>query len=271
MDELEHYLKKRAVGNIVSGQCLDEAGARFELTRAEVERLALHFSLLPARYQRNQQMLDIAQQRLLIDSRVSVVGCGGLGGHIIEQLARLGVGEIQIIDGDVFEEHNLNRQLYASERVLGIPKVDVACQRVREINPAVEVFPVRAHLDSSNASHLLRSAEVVADAVDNLDTRQVIASSCCQLGIPMVHGAIAGWFGHITTVYPDDPAIGKIYPQQTGHGIEQELGNPAFAPAMIASMQVAEICKILLGLPGQLRHRKLVIDLLDMEVQEIPL
>jgi molybdopterin/thiamine biosynthesis adenylyltransferase len=87
----------------------------------------------------------------------------------------------------------------------------------------------------------------------------------------MVHGAIGGWYGHVTTIYPGDSAIDKIYPQQTGRGIEQELGNPAFTPAVIASLQVAEVCKVLLGAQGQLRHRQLVVDLLHMEIHEVAL
>lgn len=271
MKQLQHYLQQQATGNIVSGKCLDEARTRFSLTHAEVERLALQFSLLPARYQRNQQAISIAQQRNLNASRVSVVGCGGLGGYILEQLARLGVGRIQIIDGDDFEEHNLNRQLYSSEQVLGESKVDVAARRIREINPATLVIPVKARLDSGNASRLLQDADVVADAVDNLDTRHLVAATCRELGLPMVHGAIGGWCGHVTTIYPEDTGLDKIYPQQTGRGIEQELGNPAFTPAVIASLQAAEVCKVLLGAQGQLRHRQLVVDLLHMEIHEVAL
>ncbi len=271
MKQLQHYLQQQATGNIVSGKCLDEARTRFSLTHAEVERLALQFSLLPARYQRNQQAISLAQQRTLNASRVSVVGCGGLGGYILEQLARLGVGRIQIIDGDDFEEHNLNRQLYSSEQVLGESKVDVAARRIREINPATLVIPVKARLDSGNASRLLQDADVVADAVDNLDTRHLVAATCRELGLPMVHGAIGGWYGHVTTIYPEDTGLDKIYPQQTGRGIEQELGNPAFTPAVIASLQAAEVCKVLLGAQGQLRHRQLVVDLLHMEIHEVAL
>ena len=103
MDELKRYLEEHATDGILPGECLDQARVRFSLTHTEVERLALQLSLLPARYQRNRQTINITQQRHLGSSTVSVVGCGGLGGYIIEQLARLRVGKIRVIDGDVFE------------------------------------------------------------------------------------------------------------------------------------------------------------------------
>lgn len=269
MIELKEFLQKHAVERLLPGSCLDEACRHFALSHAEVERAALQAALLPARYQRNLTTLSVDQQLQLCTSRVSVVGCGGLGGYLIEQLARLGVGEIQIIDGDVFEEHNLNRQLYATTSVLGMSKVAVAARRVGEINPAITVVTVDQRLDGTNGDYLLHNAKVVADAVDNLDTRHQLARCCHRLGIPMVHGAIAGWYGHVTTIYPGDTTLEKLYPSQTGCGIERELGNPAFTPAVVASLQVAEVCKILLGKQGQLRNRVLNIDLLEMEVEEL--
>ena len=227
MNELKRYLEQHAVAGVVPGECLNEARLRFSLTHSEIERLALGLSLLPGRYQRNRETISVEQQRLLNSSRVSVVGCGGLGGYIIEQLTRLGVGEIQLIDGDVFEEHNLNRQLYSSPDMLGASKVDVAIRRVHEINPAVRVLAAKERLDLNNGRRLLEGANIVAGAVDSLEARHHIAACCRELGIPMVHGAIAGWYGQISTIYPEDPGPEKLYPQRSGKGIEQELGNPA--------------------------------------------
>jgi len=269
MTELSEFLKSNAVENLLPGSCLEEARGRFSVSHAEIERHTLQSSLLPARYQRHHKSITIEQQLILFNSRVTVVGCGGLGGYIVEQLARLGIGEIQIVDDDVFEDHNLNRQLYASPQVLGKTKVGVAAKRIKEINPAVCVIPVTERFNQMNGCRLLAESNVVADAVDCIVTRHQLAESCSQLGIPMVHGAIAGWYGHICTIYPGDKSLEKIYPDHGNKvGIEQDLGNPAFTPAVIASFEVAEICKVLLGKSGQLRNRTLTIDLLDMEIEE---
>jgi len=272
MKELSEFLKEKAVENLLSRDCLEEAKARFSLNYAEIERCSLQASLLPSRYQRNQKSISVEQQLQLFNSRVTVVGCGGLGGYIVEQLARLGVGQIQVIDDDVFEDHNLNRQLYSSLQVLGKTKASVAAQRVMEINPAVTVIPYNERLTYENGIRLLQGSHVVADAVDNIDTRYQLAKVANELNIPLVHGAIAGWYGHICTIYPGDDSLTKLYPQHLEKTpIEQDLGNPAFTPAVIASFEVAEICKILLGKEGLLRNRTLSIDLLNMEIEEFTL
>ncbi|HZV82209.1 MAG TPA: ThiF family adenylyltransferase, partial [Geobacteraceae bacterium] len=101
-------------------------------------------------------------------------------------------------------------------------------------------------------------------------TRLDLADSCAELGIPLVHGAIGGWYGQVTTQFPGDDTLQQIYRHwASGKGVEQQLGNPSFTPAVVASLQVAEVCKVLLGAGEPLRGRKLVINLLDMEFEEI--
>ena len=102
---------------------------------------------------------------------------------------------------------------------------------------------------------------------DNIATQLELAEVCSTLNIPLVHGAIAGWYGHVYTIFPQDISLQKIYNNWDGSTIDQSLGNPAFTPAVVASLQVAEICKILLNKKGLLRHKKLLIDLLDMEFE----
>ena len=102
-----------------------EAARLFSLGLNQVDKIALSHNLLPSRYQRNRSMISIEQQLALLLSKVAVIGCGGLGGYIIEELARLGVGTIVVVDPDMFEEHNLNRQLLCTQELLGRKKVDV--------------------------------------------------------------------------------------------------------------------------------------------------
>ncbi|HTZ18035.1 MAG TPA: ThiF family adenylyltransferase, partial [Dissulfurispiraceae bacterium] len=143
MDRLKDYLKTHAVNDVVQQDVLNEAAMRFGLTHRLLEKAALESGVLPVRYQRNRNTLSIEQQLALFQSRVAVVGCGGLGGYLIEELARLGVGTIVAIDPDKFEEHNLNRQILCTLETIGSPKVAAAADRVQKINPAVTLVPVR--------------------------------------------------------------------------------------------------------------------------------
>ncbi len=272
MENLQTFLKERAAADLISWSHQQEAAERFELSLAEVEEEILASGLLPARYQRNRQMISTTQQLQLFRSSVAVVGAGGLGGYILEQLARLGVGQIISIDDDVFEENNLNRQLLSTPGKLGRVKVEVAAERIAEINPAVTLRPVRARLGQDNGAAILAGADCVVDAIDNVTGRLELEEICESLQIPLVHGAIAGWYGHVSTVFPGERTLRKIYRHwRGGKGVEQQLGNPSFTPAVAASFEVAEVCKVLLGQGRPLRNRQLTMNLLDMEVEEVPL
>jgi molybdopterin/thiamine biosynthesis adenylyltransferase len=204
----------------------------------------------------------------LFRSRVAVIGCGGLGGYVVEELSRMGVGNIVVIDPDVFEEHNLNRQLFSSTENLGTAKVEAASRRIREINPAVTMVPVQAAFSAMNGEELLAGCQLAVDALDTISTRLELAEVCASLRIPLVHGAIAGWFGHVATQFPGDDTLQTIYGTwKTGKGVEQTLGNPSFTPAVIASLEVAEVCKLLTGQGTPLRGRQLMIDLFSMEME----
>jgi molybdopterin/thiamine biosynthesis adenylyltransferase len=272
MTPLATFLRAKAPSDLISWHDQCQAAKDFELTLAAVEETILETGLLPARYQRNQQMISTAQQLRLLRSTVAVVGAGGLGGYILEELARLGVGQIIVIDDDVFEEHNLNRQILSSPAKLGRVKVEVSAERLAEINPAVTVRAVRARFDKAQGATLLAGADCVVDAVDNVTSRLELEELCEALQLPLVHGAIGGWYGHVMTIFPGDRSLAKLYRHWSGgKGIEAQLGNPAFTPAVVASFEVAEVCKILLGQGRLLRNRQLNINLLDMEVEEIPL
>jgi molybdopterin/thiamine biosynthesis adenylyltransferase len=270
MDPLRTFLQEHAAEDLLPWRQQLEAAARFALSCGQVEEVALELGLLPARYQRNRQAISISGQLALFRSRVAVIGCGGLGGYVIEQLARLGVGEIVAIDPDIFEEHNLNRQLLSSPRNLGEAKVEAARARVADINPAVTLLPVREAFGRSNGRELLEGVLLVVDALDSIPVRLELAEVCNELNLPLVHGAIGGWYGHVATQFPGDNTIQTIYKSWVeGKGIEKQLGNPAFTPAVVASLEVAEACKIILGEGALLRQRKLAVDLLAMEFHDI--
>jgi molybdopterin/thiamine biosynthesis adenylyltransferase len=270
MESLPIYIRDHADGQLLHWKNHVEAAKHFGLTIAHVEEAALERGILPARYQRNRTVISVNDQLTLFHSSVAVIGCGGLGGYIVEELARLGVGRIVVIDPDVFEEHNLNRQLFSSPANLDTAKVEAAAKRIGEINPAVTLVPVQTAFSLENGAELLVGCQIAVDALDSIQVRLELADVCTAMNIPLVHGAIAGWFGHVTTQFPGDGTVQAIYRSwKAGKGVEQTLGNPSFTPAVIASLEVAEVCKLLLGHGTLLRGRQLIIDLLSMEMHLI--
>ena len=220
------------------------------------------------RYSRNFDALTPEGFDRLRRSRVLVVGCGGLGGRIIELLARAGVGALTVVDGDVFEESNLNRQLLSTEALLGHSKALAAADRVRAINSGVEVTPVEAFLSAENAAGLVAGQDLVMDALDNTDARAVLAAACADAGVPMVHGAICGWFAQVSTILPGSGALQRIYP---AGGASKNKTSLSVTPALCAGLQVAEALKLLTGQEPSLAGKLLFVDLRSMDWQVVDL
>lgn len=272
MNGLPSFILEQSREGLLSWKAEQIAVNRYGSTVRNVEQIALEQGIMPARYQRNSQTISVEQQLCLHNSKTAIIGCGGLGGYIIEELARLGVGEIVAVDPDVFEEHNINRQLYSSPENLGFAKVEAAATRVHLINPAVNIIPVKERFSEESGQVMLAGIHVAVDGLDSVSTRLSLSRVCRKLTIPLVHGAICGWFGQVTTQFPGETTIEQLYGScLADKGMEKKEGNPAFTPAVVASLQVAEVCKILLGLGCTLRRRMLYINLLDMELEEIPL
>lgn len=234
----------------------------FGMTLRQVERFAIEQRILPARYHRSLGTVGFDGQDKLLKAAVAVIGAGGLGGWILEGLARMGVGKLVVIDADVFEENNLNRQLLATESALGEPKAAVAAARIAQVNAATEVVAHQVWADAGNLPDLLRDAQVAVDALDTLPARLELQQAASEAGIPMVHGAIAGYTGQVMTILPGDPGLFALYgggpvPQR---GIETTVGNPAATPMMIAAWQIQEVVKLITGRGEILRHRLLLMD-----------
>jgi molybdopterin-synthase adenylyltransferase len=249
---------------------IKEIAASSQTTQAEVEKLALQSSVIPSRYERNIGTLGRDGQIKLLDSCVGVCGLGGLGGYIAEMLARFGVGRLILVDGDVFSENNLNRQALATEADLGRPKVEVAAEKLALINSSVEVSIHHSFLRSGDATRIFSSADLVVDALDTVSCRLDLEEACRQLGIPLVHGAIAGNCGQVMTVFPDDPGLKCLYTEGGDKGVETSEGNPPTTPALVAALEVQEAIKALCG--GELLSRGfLLLDTSCNLYQFIPL
>ncbi len=266
---LREFLASRVEGDLLPWSSQLEACERFGLSTPATELAALEAGYLPSRYRRNRTTLSVEDQLRLFRSRVAIIGCGGLGGYLVEELARLGVGSLVLVDPDVFEEHNLNRQLLSSVARLGTPKVRAGRDRVTEINPAVTVAAHQVSFGAANGRTLLSGCSAVVDGLDNVLVRRELAGLCRDLDLPLVHGAIAGWYGQVTVQMPGGDITPWLRASPEGKGVETRLGNPSYTPAVIASLQVAELAKVLLGRGKPLDGRVLFVDLLNMKFEEL--
>ncbi len=219
---------------------------------------------LEGRYARNRKTLSDEDQLKLSASCVAIVGCGGLGGYIAEELARIGVGRLVLIDGDRLEVSNLNRQIMATELNIGKWKVEAARDRLKIANSEVQVDVIRDWFEEEKGPELFRDVDLVCDALDSLPTRVVLERVCHQKGLPLVFASIAGWFGQIGVSLPGDCSVFRLFGRGE-QGVESAWGNPAFTPAVLASLSVVETVKLLVGRQPSLRHAWLQVDLLTME------
>ena len=204
---------------------------------------------------------------ILREKRVCVVGCGGLGGYIIEILARVGVGALTVVDGDDFDVTNLNRQLLSDETVIGAKKAEAAVARVKKINSDVTTTVAAEFFAEDNSHRLLAACDLVVDALDSVESRRVLAAVCANKGLFIVHGAISGWHGQVTVVAPGSGVFDKLYPPRAFDAPKK--GNPAFTPAVCASIQATEAIKLLCGRPSSLFGKLLLMDLRTMEFTKI--
>lgn len=222
---------------------------------------------MQARYARNVPALTEEECQLLRRKRVLIVGCGGLGGHLIDQLARIGIGAIRAVDGDVFECSNLNRQLLSDVSLLGTDKAAAAAARVSQVNPEVEIEAIEAFLTEENALSLLEGCDAVLDGLDNVHSRKVLAEACRKAGVPYIYGAISGWAAQAAISMPGDQLLEILFPEDV---VIQDKSVLSFTPALCASMQTALCVKLLTGRPvetGTLYY----FDLLNQEFETIPM
>lgn len=241
------------------------------MSPGEVSARALESGFLPLRYAKNVGTVGLDGQAKLLRSRVVIVGAGGIGGNAAELLARMGVGSLLLVDPDVFEETNLNRQNFSAEDTLGSSKVEVVRDRLSTINCDVNVEAHRLAAVPENLPGLLSGADAAIDGLDNFYDRVQLQAACRDAGVVMVHGAIAGSSLQVMTIFPGDPGLESLVEpgslEDKARGIEVETGNPATTPAMVAAIQVAEALKVILGRGEPLRGRMFYMDLSDLSVE----
>lgn len=224
------------------GQTIAEA---FGIVLRDVERRALENEILPQRYRRNWSALGLRAQLRLHTSTVALVGLGGLGGYVLELLARCGVGHVRGVDGDVFEPSNLNRQLLSEQATLGQPKVEAATRRVQAINPTIVFDPVQEMFGYTEFVQWIAQSDLVVDALGGTRIRLALHKAAAEQGVQVVSAAVAGATGIIATIAPGDEGLRALW--QDERGAEEDMGCLAHGVAVLAGMQCAEVVNILSG------------------------
>lgn len=220
------------------------------------------------RFARNKQTISEKQQQILAEARVLVIGCGGLGSHVVEGLARIGIMNFGLCDFDVFEVSNLNRQLNALETTIGKSKALMASERLKSINVDVKA---KVYLDKyPNAEILadLSDYDLVIDCLDSIAMRKQLEIDCLRLGKTLIHGAIAGHFGYFGVITKDNPLM--ALQENRDDSVEKQLGNPYYIVATVASMQVMLAVRVLTS-QSYLENGFYVIDLVDLSIEKIEL
>ncbi len=213
------------------------------------------------RFSRNVPAISEEEQLMLKDKKAVVIGCGGLGGYVIENLVRLGVGYLTVVDGDKFDISNLNRQILSTEDTLGMPKAVVAAMRAKKVCPFAEVEAITEFFTSENAQRILEGADVVIDALDNVASRLLLEEKCTQLGITIVHGAVEGWNAQVAVVPAGNGMLSRLYK----NGVSGSKTCLGFTPAFCASIQSAQALKVLCGRKSVLEGKLLLASLNSMD------
>ena len=216
------------------------------------------------RYDRNFNTFSPEEQKKLGASTVAIIGLGGLGGGVCEMLARVGIGRLILVDGDVFEASNLNRQVLSEERLMGVPKAEAARDRVRAVNSGIEVIHRIEFLDEKTLYETIKGSDVVMDCLDSIDTRFKLQDAAKKALVPIVSGAIAGVTGQVTTIFPEDKGYALIYGEKSrkqGKGVETKTGNIAYCALFTAALQSSECVKIILNRGDILRNKLLIAEL----------
>jgi len=205
-------------------------------------------------------------QKKLKNSTVAVAGIGGLGCVSSMYLAAAGVGKLVLIDKDKTSLNNLNRQVLYSQNDIGRYKVETARERLRALNPEVEIAMVPDEITVDNIPRIVGKVNVVVDGLDNWKTRFVVNDYCVKNRIPFVHAGVSQFYGQITTVMPcKGPCLRCIFPKEPA----ETKVNPIFGgtPSALASFQVMEVAKYLTGIGKPLVGRMLFIDGEEMTIE----
>jgi adenylyltransferase/sulfurtransferase len=213
----------------------------------------------PGRYRRQVALFGEEAQERLASARIVIVGAGGLGCPVALYLAAAGVGEVRLVDGDVVDRTNLNRQVLHGDRDIGRAKVESAAEKLRAQNPEITVVATYAAVDDGNAAALVGGADLIVDATDNYRVRYTLNRVALDAHVPLIHGAVRGFDGQATTIIPDRTAcLECIFPvAPPEEGATPVVGT---TPGIIGLVQANEAIKYITGTGDLLTNRLLIWD-----------
>ncbi len=241
------------------------AGKQGSFSETELNRYARHIAL---------REVGGAGQKALKNAKVLVIGAGGLGAPVLQYLAASGVGTIGVIDDDIVENTNLQRQVIHKDASIGMPKVFSAQAEMEAQNPFVTVKPYHRRLDDEIAAELIAEYDLVLDGCDNFETRYLVNATCVAGGVPLVSGALSQWEGQLSVF---DPASGTpcyqcIFPAAPAAHLAPscaEAGVIAPLPGVVGAMMAVEAIKIITGAGTPLRGQMVIYDALYAESRSI--
>jgi adenylyltransferase/sulfurtransferase len=254
-------------GGMPSPSSLLQAGGKVGgLDNAEIRRYSRHL-ILPE--------VGMDGQKKLKAAKVLLVGAGGLGAPTAMYLAAAGVGTLGIVDFDKVDESNLQRQIIHGQSTVGRPKMESAKQRIKDINPYVNVVGYEFPLDSSNALEVFKDYDIVVDGTDNFPTRYLVNDACVLLGKPNVYGSIFRFEGQASVFWAErGPCYRCLYPEPPPPGLVPscaEGGVLGVLPGIIGVMQATETVKLIMGIGESLVGRLVLYDALEMNFRELKL
>lgn len=223
------------------------------------------------RYSRNILVEKIGEsgQKKLFESKILVAGAGGLGSTVLANLASLGVGKIGVVDNDILELSNLNRQYIHKFKNLKMPKVASAKEWIEDFNPEINVQTYQIQLDENNYKEIIEGYDLIIDCFDSYKSKFLLNEIAIKSKKTLIHGGVTEFFGQVTTIVPDETAcLACIFPD---YDVNSYIARGVISPSVttIASIQSLEAVKILLGFGETLKNRILVFDGLKMKFKKL--
>ena len=219
------------------------------------------------RYRRQILLFGEEGQERLSEAEIFIAGAGGLGSPVALYLAVAGVGTLTVVDSDVVDQTNLNRQVLHRDRDIGTKKVISAREKLEELNPDITIRAIDARIDGGNAAGLVGRADGIVDCLDNYPARYLLNRVALAKGIPLFHGAIRGMYGQATTIIPGKtPCLSCIFPKPPPAEIFPVVG---VTPGLIGMVQATEVLKFLLGTGELLAGRLFLWDGMRAEATEL--
>lgn len=245
---------------------MDDSRSHSTLTDRETRRYSRHL-VIPE--------VGVEGQKRLKAARVMIVGAGGLGSPVSMYLAAAGVGKLGLVEFDEVDESNLQRQVLYGDSDIGRPKLQVALERIRDINPLIEVVGHGERIDASNAMSLLADYDLVVDGSDNFPTRYLVNDACVLAGKPNVYGSIFRFEGQSSVFWgARGPCYRCLFPEPPPPGLVPscaEGGVLGILPAIIGSLQANEVIKLILEIGDPLIGRLVLVDALQARFREVTL